>query len=187
MFATSQRNQPQYRDCSTPRRAAGNCVYTCPGPTSQRATCTASSVRSITHDSPGQGTSGNTGHEHVTGPSLQLSCGSLAAALAPMGDVRQQTTRHSSRVRSSSSPLIAGSLNARGCTVPDLYDLIVQGMGVGGVEVARQCARTRMSVLAMEQRLVGGQCPLLDWLYPVSLGPSHSSRAVRRAFARATG
>ncbi len=41
----------------------------------------------------------------------------------------------------------------------DRYDLIVLGLGVGGVEVASQCARSGMSVLAVEQRLVGGECP----------------------------
>ena len=43
--------------------------------------------------------------------------------------------------------------------MPDRYDLIVLGLGVGGVEVATQCARNGMSVLAVEQRLVGGECP----------------------------
>ena len=43
--------------------------------------------------------------------------------------------------------------------MPDRYDLIVLGLGVGGVEVAGQCARSGMSVLAVEQRLVGGECP----------------------------
>lgn len=43
--------------------------------------------------------------------------------------------------------------------MPDRYDLIVLGLGVGGVEVASQCAREGMSVLAVEQRLVGGKCP----------------------------
>lgn len=43
--------------------------------------------------------------------------------------------------------------------MPDRYDLIVLGLGVGGVEVASQCARNGMSVLAVEQRLVGGECP----------------------------
>jgi pyruvate/2-oxoglutarate dehydrogenase complex dihydrolipoamide dehydrogenase (E3) component len=43
--------------------------------------------------------------------------------------------------------------------VPDRYDLIVLGLGVGGVEVASQCARSGRSVLAVEQRLVDGECP----------------------------
>ena len=40
-----------------------------------------------------------------------------------------------------------------GGRVADRYDLIVLGLGVGEVEVASQCARSGMSVLAVEQRL----------------------------------
>lgn len=41
----------------------------------------------------------------------------------------------------------------------DRCDLIVLGTGVGGAEVAEQAARDGLDVLAVEQRLVGGECP----------------------------
>lgn len=41
----------------------------------------------------------------------------------------------------------------------DWHDLIVLGTGVGGVEVAAQAAGQGLDVLAIEQRLVGGECP----------------------------
>jgi len=43
--------------------------------------------------------------------------------------------------------------------VVDRHDLIVLGTGVGGVEVAAQAAGKGLDVLAIEQRLVGGECP----------------------------
>jgi pyruvate/2-oxoglutarate dehydrogenase complex dihydrolipoamide dehydrogenase (E3) component len=41
----------------------------------------------------------------------------------------------------------------------DRCDLIVLGTGVAGAEVAAQAARHGLDVLAIEQRLVGGECP----------------------------
>ena len=41
----------------------------------------------------------------------------------------------------------------------DWHDLIVLGTGVGGTEVAAQAAGKGLDVLAIEQRLVGGECP----------------------------
>ena len=41
----------------------------------------------------------------------------------------------------------------------DRYDLIVLGAGVGGAEVASQAAGKGFDVLAIEQRLAGGECP----------------------------
>lgn len=41
----------------------------------------------------------------------------------------------------------------------DWHDLIVLGTGVGGAEVAAQAAGQGLDVLAIEQRLVGGECP----------------------------
>jgi pyruvate/2-oxoglutarate dehydrogenase complex dihydrolipoamide dehydrogenase (E3) component len=41
----------------------------------------------------------------------------------------------------------------------DEHDLTVIGMGVGGEEVAGRCADAGMDVLAVEQKLVGGECP----------------------------
>jgi pyruvate/2-oxoglutarate dehydrogenase complex dihydrolipoamide dehydrogenase (E3) component len=38
-------------------------------------------------------------------------------------------------------------------------DLIIIGMGVGGTEVANQVAAAGLSVTAIEQKLVGGECP----------------------------
>jgi pyruvate/2-oxoglutarate dehydrogenase complex dihydrolipoamide dehydrogenase (E3) component len=39
------------------------------------------------------------------------------------------------------------------------YDLIVLGLGPGGEEVAERMAEAGWSVLGVEQRLVGGECP----------------------------
>src|SRR6476659_7198274 len=39
------------------------------------------------------------------------------------------------------------------------YDLIVIGMGPGGEEVAGQLARAGRSVLGIDERLLGGECP----------------------------
>jgi pyruvate/2-oxoglutarate dehydrogenase complex dihydrolipoamide dehydrogenase (E3) component len=39
------------------------------------------------------------------------------------------------------------------------HDLIVIGMGVGGEEVARRAADAGMDVMAVERKLVGGECP----------------------------
>jgi pyruvate/2-oxoglutarate dehydrogenase complex dihydrolipoamide dehydrogenase (E3) component len=39
------------------------------------------------------------------------------------------------------------------------YDLIVIGLGVGGIEVASQAAAGGLAVAAIEQNLVGGECP----------------------------
>ena len=41
----------------------------------------------------------------------------------------------------------------------DRHDLIILGTGVGGAEVAAQAAGKGLDVLAIEQRLVGGECP----------------------------
>jgi pyruvate/2-oxoglutarate dehydrogenase complex dihydrolipoamide dehydrogenase (E3) component len=41
----------------------------------------------------------------------------------------------------------------------DEHDLIVIGMGVGGEEVAGSCTKAGMDVLAIERKLVGGECP----------------------------
>ncbi len=41
----------------------------------------------------------------------------------------------------------------------DWHDLIILGTGVGGAEVAAQAAGKGLDVLAIEQRLVGGECP----------------------------
>lgn len=43
--------------------------------------------------------------------------------------------------------------------MPDLRDLIVVGLGVGGIEVASQAAAGGLAVTAVEQNLVGGECP----------------------------
>ncbi len=39
----------------------------------------------------------------------------------------------------------------------DWHDLIILGTGVGGAEVAAQAAGKGLDVLAIEQRLVGGE------------------------------
>lgn len=39
------------------------------------------------------------------------------------------------------------------------HDVIVIGMGVGGEEVAGRLAESRLDVLAVERKLVGGECP----------------------------
>jgi hypothetical protein len=49
--------------------------------------------------------------------------------------------------------------NARRGSMSDRCDLIVLGTGVAGAEVAAQAARHGLDVLAIEQRLVGGECP----------------------------
>ncbi len=41
----------------------------------------------------------------------------------------------------------------------ETFDLIVIGMGVGGEEVAGRTAEAGMKVLAVEKKLVGGECP----------------------------
>ena len=41
----------------------------------------------------------------------------------------------------------------------ETFDLIVVGMGVGGEEVTGRCAKAGMEVLAVERKLVGGECP----------------------------
>ena len=38
-------------------------------------------------------------------------------------------------------------------------DLIIIGLGVGGIEVANQAAAGGLAVTAVEQNLVGGECP----------------------------
>ena len=38
-------------------------------------------------------------------------------------------------------------------------DLIIVGLGVGGIEVANQAAAGGLAVTAVEQNLVGGECP----------------------------
>jgi pyruvate/2-oxoglutarate dehydrogenase complex dihydrolipoamide dehydrogenase (E3) component len=43
--------------------------------------------------------------------------------------------------------------------MPDDHDVIVIGMGVGGEEVAGRLADAGMNVLAVERKLVGGECP----------------------------
>ncbi|MGH2747617.1 MAG: dihydrolipoyl dehydrogenase family protein [Actinomycetota bacterium] len=43
--------------------------------------------------------------------------------------------------------------------VKDEHDLIVIGMGVGGEEVAGRAAEAGLDVLAIEKKLVGGECP----------------------------
>ncbi|MBK5229403.1 MAG: FAD-dependent oxidoreductase, partial [Actinobacteria bacterium] len=43
--------------------------------------------------------------------------------------------------------------------VAESYDLIVIGMGVGGEEVAGRTADAGLKVLAVEKKLVGGECP----------------------------
>ncbi|MGH2734213.1 MAG: dihydrolipoyl dehydrogenase family protein [Actinomycetota bacterium] len=39
------------------------------------------------------------------------------------------------------------------------FDLIVVGLGVGGEELAGRCAEAGLNVLAIERKLVGGECP----------------------------
>jgi pyruvate/2-oxoglutarate dehydrogenase complex dihydrolipoamide dehydrogenase (E3) component len=41
----------------------------------------------------------------------------------------------------------------------DSCDLIVLGMGVGGIEVCNQVAAAGLDVIAIEEKLVGGECP----------------------------
>jgi len=41
----------------------------------------------------------------------------------------------------------------------DTCDLIIVGLGVGGIEVANQAAAGGLAVTAVEQNLVGGECP----------------------------
>lgn len=43
--------------------------------------------------------------------------------------------------------------------MPETCELIVIGLGVGGTEVANQVAAAGVSVTAVEQKLVGGECP----------------------------
>lgn len=42
---------------------------------------------------------------------------------------------------------------------PELVDLVVVGLGVGGEEVAGQLAKAGLSVVGIERDLVGGECP----------------------------
>ena len=42
---------------------------------------------------------------------------------------------------------------------PDDFDLIVLGLGPGGEEVAERMAEAGWSVLGIDSRLVGGECP----------------------------
>ena len=39
------------------------------------------------------------------------------------------------------------------------HDVIVIGMGVGGEEVAGRLAESGLDVLAVERKLIGGECP----------------------------
>src|SRR2546423_10374600 len=48
----------------------------------------------------------------------------------------------------------------------DEVDVVVVGLGVGGEEVAGRLAEAGLSVVGIEHRLVGGECPYLG------LGPS---------------
>jgi len=43
--------------------------------------------------------------------------------------------------------------------VAEVFDLVVVGMGVGGEEVVTRAAGAGMKVLAVERKLVGGECP----------------------------
>lgn len=44
-------------------------------------------------------------------------------------------------------------------TEPETVDAVVLGLGVGGEEVAGRLARAGLSVVGIEERLVGGECP----------------------------
>ncbi|WP_326562117.1 dihydrolipoyl dehydrogenase family protein [Micromonospora sp. NBC_01796] len=44
-------------------------------------------------------------------------------------------------------------------TEPEQFDVIVMGLGVGGEEAAGRLAQAGLSVLGIERRLVGGECP----------------------------
>lgn len=43
--------------------------------------------------------------------------------------------------------------------MPDTVDVVVVGMGVGGDEVAGRLAAAGLSVVGVEDRLVGGESP----------------------------
>src|SRR6476469_6400571 len=43
--------------------------------------------------------------------------------------------------------------------MPESFDLIVIGLGPGGEDVAGSVAQAGRSVLAIDERLVGGECP----------------------------
>jgi pyruvate/2-oxoglutarate dehydrogenase complex dihydrolipoamide dehydrogenase (E3) component len=68
--------------------------------------------------------------------------------------------------------------------VTQSYDVIVVGMGVGGEEVAGRAASAGLSVLAVENRLVGGECPY--WACIPTKGMVRAGDALAEA-ARAKG
>jgi len=43
--------------------------------------------------------------------------------------------------------------------MPEAHDLVIVGLGVGGIAVAMQAAERGLDVMALEQGLVGGECP----------------------------
>lgn len=43
--------------------------------------------------------------------------------------------------------------------MPETHDLVVVGLGVGGIAIATQAAEHGLDVLAVEEGLVGGECP----------------------------
>ena len=68
----------------------------------------------------------------------------------------------------------------------DRCDLIVLSTGVAGAEVAAQAARHGLDVLVIEQRLVGGEWPLLG-MHPVQGDGARRRRPRRGGQGRAAG
>ena len=65
-------------------------------------------------------------------------------------------TRNFGRVRWPVTPAVR---NAGGMAEPELVDVVVVGLGVGGEEVAGRLAEAGLNVVGIERDLVGGECP----------------------------
>ena len=61
----------------------------------------------------------------------------------------------------TSTSAIMSTATGDGSAEADTFDLVVLGVGSGGENVASTAARRGMRVAAVEQRLLGGECPFL--------------------------